>query len=129
MSSQFSTMIFLNQIQPHKTSRNIELNNFEQHTFLDDILIILTYVIYKIWCSALSPCLKKIKISIIQLFHFIQTKNFNLHCSQQRMSSTQCINNSISNSTLVLQNKFITLQVLNPLHMSLIKFMLTLQVL
>ena len=86
-------MIFLNQIQHPRISRKSKLNTFEQHTFLIEIFIILTYVIYQIWCSTLSPCLRKIRVSIIQLFHFIKIKNFNLHFSQQRESS---INASIA---------------------------------
>ena len=128
ISSQSTTMLFLNQINSHGTSRDTQLNWFEQHTFLNEIFIILTYVICWIWFSALSPCLRKIKFSIIKIFHFIKMKNFNLHLGQQRTSSTQSIWNSFSESTLMLDHKCETLQIFNPLHMSLIQLMLTSQI-
>ena len=54
MASESTTMFFLNQIQPNRTYRNKEQNTFEQYTFLNEILIILTYVIYQVWYSTLS---------------------------------------------------------------------------
>ena len=104
MSSQSSTMIFLDDIISHRDFGNAQLTSFEQLTILDYEIQPLCPIKCKRFYTSV-PSFTKIEILWIQIHEFLEPNYFNLHFYQQKMSSTECIYNSIRLPTFLLQKK------------------------